>query len=424
MTLPMTPPASQTAPAATSSAPAPRTALVALWFPKPSETFVVSEATALRDAGVPLSAHSLYGAIAEGEAMRPAGVPVEHLGLARLPRILLDFALSLATRPGRTLSLLGRTLASPGGGLEKYGENILAVFCGFSLARRFRELGVEHVHAAWANGSATAAWCAASMLGVGFSFAARARDVLPPDGLLGAKLRQADFARVESSYFLGILRPFVPDCPDKVRLIHDACLMAPGTAEAPVPMRPPIRIAAIGRFVRKKGFQHLLEAAALLKAQGLETVVTLAGDGPLRPRLEAEAKGLGIADRVRFPGFLPHRRVPELLAESDMLVMPSVRNPDGDSDGLPTVLIEALAHRVPVVATRLAGIPDLVEDGVTGLLTPEGDAQAIARAIARLAGDREAALAMAANGRARVRELFSPEHYAARMLEQLARRPR
>jgi len=399
----------------------PRTALVALWFPKPSETFVVSEVTALRDAGVPLSVHSLYGPIAGGEAMRPAGVPVEHLGLVNLPRILLDFTSSLIAKPGRTLALLGRTLASPGGGLEKYGENILAVFCGFSLARRFKELGVEHVHAAWANGSATAAWCAASMLSIDFSFAARARDVLPPDGLLGVKLRQANFARVESSYFLGILRPFAPENPDKVRLIHDACLMAPTTTEAAVPMRPPIRIAAIGRFVRKKGFQHLLEAAALLKSQGLETIVTLAGDGPLRSQLEAQAKRLGIADRVRFPGFLPHQRVSELLSESDMLVMPSVCNPDGDSDGLPTVLIESLAHRVPVVATRLAGIPDLVEDGVTGLLTPEGDAQAIAKAIARLAGDREAALKMAANGRARARELFAPQHYAARMLEQLTR---
>lgn len=400
----------------------PRTALVALWFPKPSETFVASEAQALHDAGLPLSVHSLYGAIPAGEAMRPQGVPVERLGLAALPRILRDFLLTLATRPLLTLRLLGLALAAPGGGLEKYGENILSVFCGFSLARRFRSLGVEHVHAAWANGPATAAWCAANLAGIPYSLTARARDVHPPDGLLGRKLREAAFARGDSSYLLPHLRSFIPDSTHKVHLIHSACLMAPVAQEAPVPMLPPVRIAAIGRFVRKKGFRHLLEATALLRAEGIETQVTLAGDGPLRPQLEAQAKRLGLADCVRFPGFLPHSEVPQLLMASDLLAMPSVRNPDGDSDGLPTVLVEALLHRVPVVATRLAGIPDLVEHGQTGLLTPEGDARALAQAIAQLASDREAALALAARGRDRARDMFAPERLASRLIDLLRQR--
>lgn len=397
----------------------PRTAFVALWFPKPSETFVVSEAKALLAAGVPLSAHSLYGPLEGGAAMQPPGLPVEHLGLAALPSIAFAFLASLATRPLTTLALAGRVFCSPGGGLEKYGENILAVFCGFALARRFRELGVRHVHAAWANGSATAAWCAATLLGIGFSLSARARDVLPPDGLLAHKLRQASFARVESSYIAPILRRLIPESPGKVHLIYDACAMTP-VAEAPAPLRAPLRLVAIGRFVEKKGFGHLVEALALLRSQGIDVRLTLAGDGPQRTQLEAAARRLGVQDAVEFPGFVPYAGVPELLSRSDMLVMPSVRTPDGDSDGLPTVIIEAFLHRLPVVASDLAGIPDLVIHGQTGLLTPEADPRALAEAIARMASDRGAALAMAARGREMALNMFAPETYARGMLALLA----
>jgi len=105
-----------------------------------------------------------------------------------------------------------------------------------------------------------------------------------------------------------------------------------------------------------------------------------------------------------------------------MLAMPSIRRPNGESDGLPTVLIEALMHRVPVIATRLAGIPDLVEDGVTGLLTPEGDAEALARSIERYAGDREEAVAMAGRGRDKARAMFAPGRYVAIFFELLSGR--
>ncbi len=399
----------------------PRTAYISLWFPKPSETFVVSEAQTLHAAGLPLTVHSLYGPLKAGLAMQPEGLPVERLGLAAAPRIALAFFASLCTRPITTLSMLARVLASPGGGLEKYGENLLAFFCGVCLARRFKELGVEHVHAAWANGSATAAWCAAQLLGITFSFSSRAGDVHPPEGLLGFKLRQTSFALCESSFLVPHLRKYIPDTPEKVHLLYDV-LTLPPAAQAEVPMRQPIRICAIGRFIETKGFQHLIEALALVRAHGVEAQVTLAGDGAWMRPLKALTERLNLGDAVRFVGFLPHSQVPALLLNSDILAMPSIRKPNGKSDGLPTVIIEALLHRVPVVASALAGIPDLVEDGVTGLLTPEGDAKAIAQAILRLADDREAAVAMAARGRDKARVMFAPERYAKKFFELLATR--
>lgn len=399
----------------------PRTASITLWFPKPSETFVVSEAEALRKAGLPLSVHALYGPLKAGLPMQPKGLPVERLGLASAPAVLLAVLAGLFTRPLTALGILCRVLFSPGGGAEKYGENILAALCGFRLARRFRELGVAHAHAAWANGSATAAWCAARLNGITFSFTARAGDVHPPDGLLGHKLGAASFVLADSSFLVPHLAARNPGAAGKIHLVH-AVMTLPPAAEAPVAMRPPVRIAAIGRFVETKGFQHLLDALALVRAGGLDARLTLAGDGPWMGRLRARAARLGLEGVVDFPGFLPHAQIPALLLASDMLAMPSICRPNGDSDGLPTVLIEALLHRVPVIATRLAGIPDLVEDGVTGLLTPEGDAEAIAAAVLRLAEDREAALAMAAKGRQRALAMFAPERYVAAFLKLLAAR--
>jgi len=399
----------------------PRTATITLWFPKPSETFVVSEAEALRQAGLPLSVHSLYGPIEAGLAMRPEGMQVERIGMANAGGVLLAVLGSLLSRPLKSLALIGRVLLSPGGGWEKYGENFLAVLCGFKLARRFRELGVLHVHAAWANGSATAAWCAAELCGLSFSFSSRAGDVHPPDGLLAHKLAKASFALCESSFLVPHLRQFIPDAPQKVHLLHDV-LTLPPAAEAPVPMQAPVRICAIGRFVETKGFQHLIEALAIVRGRGLNARAVIAGDGPWMPRLRELAGHLRVAEAVDFPGFLPHEKVPALLLESDMLAMPSIRRPNGDSDGLPTVLIEALLHRVPVIATRLAGIPDLVEHGVTGLLTPEGDAEAIAAAIERYAADREAAVAMAGRGRDKARVMFAPGRYVDKFFELLTQR--
>lgn len=399
----------------------PRTAYITLWFPKPSETFVVSEADALRRAGLPLSVHSLYGPIDAGLAMLPEGMVVERLGLASATRIALAVLTSLATRPLTTLRLIGRVLCSPGGGWEKSGENFLAVLCGFALARRFRELGVAHVHAGWANGSATAAWCAAELNGLSFSFTSRAGDVHPPDGMLAHKLARTSFVLCDSSFLVPHLRRFVPAAPHKLHLVHGVQTLPPA-AEAEVPMRAPVRICAIGRLIETKGFQHLIEALALVRTRGLDARATIAGDGPWLDRLRELAHSQGVADAVEFPGFLPHSQVPALLLQSDMLAMPSIRKPNGDSDGLPTVIIEALLHRVPVIATRLAGIPDLVEHGVTGLLTPEGDVEAIARAIERYAGNRDEAVAMAAQGRDKARAMFAPGRYVDRFFALLAGR--
>ena len=401
----------------------PRTAYVALWFPKPSETFVASEVRALHQAGLSISVHSLYGALRNTDELTPEGVPVERLGMRAAPRVLLAFLTFLVQEPLTTLGLMGRTLFSRGHSLEKYGENLLAVLCGFSLARRFQSLGIEHIHAAWACGSATAAWCASSLTGIPFSFSGRAGDVHPPDGLLSLKLRQAAFARVDSAYNLPHLRSFIPGDPGKIHLVYNACTLGQDLRclpEAPVPMSNPLKLVAIGRFVETKGFQYLIESLALLRERGVVVHLTLAGDGAWRGRLKDLTQKLSLSESVRFPGFVPHTGVSAMLCEADMLVMPSVLRPNGSGDGLPTVIAEAFLHRLPVVATNVASIPDLVLHGQTGLLVSERDPKALADAIEWMAKNRAEALAMAAGGRERTLQMFAPGTCATRLIELLA----
>jgi glycosyltransferase involved in cell wall biosynthesis len=398
----------------------PRTAFVSLWFPKPSETFVYREILALWRMGLPVRVLCLYGPVRRGlsEEMQGTDIPIERLGLRSIPRILADTLRSLFTRPAKTLSILARVLSRPAGGAEKFGENVLAAFCGVSLARRCAQLRIEHVHAAWANGSATAAWVVSELTGIPFSFSARAGDVHPPDGLLGVKLRRAAFARVDSSYNLPHLRAFIPDTPEKVHLVYNARTMA-NFSEAPVPMKPPFRLLGIGRFVETKGFQFLIEALAILRAGNRDVRLTLAGDGPWKTRLAAFAAKLGLTGHVDFPGFVTHDQVSRLLTASDVLVMPSIRKPNGDSDGLPTVINESLYHRLPVVATDVASISDVIKHGQTGLLVPERDAKALAEAIETMLNNRDQAITMATAGRDLALAMFDPETCIGKMKELL-----
>jgi glycogen(starch) synthase len=153
------------------------------------------------------------------------------------------------------------------------------------------------------------------------------------------------------------------------------------------------RIVFVGRLVRPKGVDVLVDAASRLRTPGAR--ILLVGDGPERARLERQAQRLGVGDRVHVTGFLPHDRIPDLLATADLLVLPSVY------EELGTVLVEALHAGVPTVASRTGGIPEVVEHGVTGLLAPPGDAAALGRAIDIVLSDPGLAAAMGANARRR-----------------------
>lgn len=394
------------------------TAYILLKFPLPTETFVFGEVQDLRRLGLPLEVFTLYGAKRRhlSEEMEAASAGVQRLGWRAAPRVAAAIVHWWRRRPAVVKELLRAMAQQRWRETEKSGENVLALLASFELARRFEAAGVEHIHAPWASGCATAAWAASRLTDKPFSFTGRAWDIYPPDALIERKLRDAVLVRAETAAALRHLSALAGGSHEKLHVTYNGVPLR-ARREAPVAMQPPYRLLAMGRFVRKKGFDQLLRAAKLLADAGVDFSLTIAGDGMLRLPLQWLAAGLGIADRVRFPGFVRHDAVASLILDSDIFVMPSVVAPSGDKDGLPTVILEALAHRVPVVATAVSGIPELVEDGVTGLLVPERDPAALATAIRRLAADRDAALAMSERGRALVGERFDPDRNHRGVLE-------
>jgi len=171
----------------------------------------------------------------------------------------------------------------------------------------------------------------------------------------------------------------------------------------------PLRLVSVARLVEKKGIAYVLDAVRRLVDGGLDVRYEVAGDGPLRASLEALRERLGLQDQVRLLGWATPLQVRAALDRAHLLVAASVTASDGDEEGIPNVLKEAMASGLPVVATRHGGIPELVDDGVSGLLVPERDGRALADRVGFLAAHRESWAALCAAGRARVERDYDIE---------------
>jgi glycosyltransferase involved in cell wall biosynthesis len=401
----------------------PATAYILLWYPLPSETFIFREVENAKAAGMPFSVYALYGKAARhlSPEMRRVAPSVVRLGLRAVPRILMDMAYWAVRRPVETARILGSIPWRRWSCLEVAGENVWAMCAGFSLARMFLRHGIRRIHAGWANGPATAAWVASRLSGIPFSFSARAGDIYPPDGALAEKMRDACAVLTNNKANIPYLAAMVPEAAGKIRQIYNSLTLT-GKAVSPVHMEPPYRLLAVGRFCRTKGFDVLVDACAILARRGFPFQLTLVGAGLPWPTaiIRRRVRIHGLRARVFLPGFVSHDRMSELYAASDIFVMPSVIHSSGDRDGIPNVIMEALAHRLPVVATDVCGIPEVVEDGVTGRLVPQRDPGALADAIMDLAADRDRALVLAEAGRQRVAAMFDPQTNTRAILDFFA----
>ncbi|MHC1713274.1 MAG: glycosyltransferase family 4 protein [Solidesulfovibrio sp.] len=404
----------------------PKTAYILLWYPLPSETFIFREVENAKAAGMPFHVYALYGESGKNLSaeMRRVAPSVTRLGLGAAVTILADMVWWAIKKPVETARILSTIPWRRWSCLEVAGENVWAMCAGFTLARRFLADGIEHIHAGWANGPATAAWVASRLSGIPFSFSARAGDIYPQDGALGEKIRDAVAVHTNNKANIDYLSSITPGAGGKIRQIYNSLTLT-GRSESPVHMEPPYRLLAVGRFCRTKGFDYLIDACAILARRGFPFQLTLVGAGLPWPTavIRRRIRINGLRARVFLPGFVSHDRMGELYAASDIFVMPSVVHPSGDRDGIPNVIMEALAHRVPVVATDVCGIPEVIEEGVTGHLVPQRNPEAIADAVMALAGNRECALTLAAAGRDRVAALFNPATNTQAILDFYAAMP-
>jgi glycosyltransferase involved in cell wall biosynthesis len=234
--------------------------------------------------------------------------------------------------------------------------------------------------------------------------------------LLRRIVRGSDAVTAISSYTAARLRRQVPDADPTV---------IPFGAAVDAPAVPPpwawdgsraFELLFVGRLVERKGVHLLLEAVAALRAER-SVLLHVVGDGPERDRLTALAARLGLEDAVRFHGFVSAPELKRRLSSCDAFVLPAVVDAKGDTEGLGVVLIEAMGHARPVIASAAGGIVDIVRDGESGLLVPPGDAAALAAAISRLMDDPPAARALGLRGRRAMEEGFSWDAISSRLAE-------
>lgn len=386
-------------------------AYVLLWFPLSSETFIFREIVQLRELGLDIRVYTMYGKALRGcsREMRDYAGPVRRMGIAAFFRIWAAFFRAFRRDPAGVRRLLAEGFFRRMRNLESLGENLWCFMAGFLLAEYCRRDRVELIHSSWANGPATAAWVASRLTGIPFAFTGRAGDIYPEDGLLSEKSRDARFIRTNNAANVAWLRSFCPHgSEDKVRLVYNSLTF---TERQPclMPMQPPYRLLAVGRFARTKGFPELLTAMARLRRERVPVRLTLVGDGAWRGRLLRRRRRLGLEDCVDMPGFVPNDELRRYMQSHDVLVVPSVVHGNGDRDGIPNVIMEALSMRMPVVATDVCGIAEVIRNGETGLLVPQRDPAALARAVRAMLEDRDAAARMAERGRELVEAMFDKD---------------
>jgi colanic acid/amylovoran biosynthesis glycosyltransferase len=391
-----------------------RVAYILLWFPEPTQTFILDEVNTLVGLGLDVTVFALYG---PRPAHRLAGLatvqaPVVHLGLASLGEVLGSLARLRRDWGPAAPPFLRQVLLRRWRSLETAGEALWAALAGVHLAPRFRAEGFTHLHAPWADGPATAAWVASTLSGIPFSFCGHAHDIYPPDGALQEKLAAASLVRTISYANCRYLSDLAPQAAGKiVHITYGAPLTA--SPRPPRPLTPPFRVLALGRLVEKKGFPVLLAACRHLTEGGVDVHLTLAGDGPQRRRLVRLAQEYGLDTRVDFLGHVPHNQVPELFRQADLFVMPCLVARRGDRDGLPNVILEALAFQVPVVATDVNGVNEAVLPGQTGWLAPPEEPRLLAQAMHEALSQPEESQRRAQAGRELVtREFDSRTNYA------------
>ena len=278
---------------------------------------------------------------------------------------------------------------------------------------------IRHLHAHFGTQAATIARLAARFAGVTYSLTAHAKDIYheysePVN--LARKIADAAFTITVSDYNLAHLREQYPaEAP--VYRIYNGLDLEQFPYHAPE-NRPP-HLLAVGRLVEKKGFPDLIDAIAALRERGINCTCDIIGDGNQRETLAAHIARLHLEDRVRLLGNRSQAEVKNHIRQAAMLIAPSVISADGDRDGLPTILVEAMALGTPCISTNIVGIPELVRDGDTGLLAPPNDPPALADTIARLLNDPALAVRLATNARALIERDYNIHANTAQLREHI-----
>lgn len=403
---------------------APPVGYVLRMFPQASETFVANEVLELEQLGLPVRIYS-YRRPREAvrhDVVRRIRAPVTYLPdpLWRHPLVLVRAHRALYRRgPARYRGAFRYALRS------FLRERDLDVWRRFTQAGYLATLiardGVTRLHAHFAHGATHVALLTAMFLDLPFGFSAHARDIYTAKrSLLCEKIAAARYVVTCTEANRSHLRDLAgADHRDKIVLAYHGVNLAKfAPAHDVVRAESPV-VLAVGRLVEKKGFPHLLRACRLLLDRGRAFRCVIIGEGPERAQLEAQVRSLGLDDVVTLPGACTQEELVDDYHRATLVALPCRVLRNGDRDGIPNVLVEAMAAGLPVVSTAVSGIPELIESGENGLLVPEGDDAALAAAIELLLQDGALRARLARNARATVEQHFDSAANARGLLDLL-----
>jgi glycosyltransferase involved in cell wall biosynthesis len=386
-------------------------AYIAGEFPKISETFVYREVRGLRKRGWRVV----------GVSLNPAGNIPSELNDLMHDRLVVYGEERFAT----LAASIGDRFAHPFHAIHTRATEMTDVFCpgekiglstrlklplqavaGIGLARRLREFGVEHIHCHFAHAPTTVGMYAALQLDVPFSFTGHANDIFQRRALLKKKLQRASFVACISEWHKKFYESIEPDAQNKYEVIRCGVEIPPYAEVSPPD--DVLKILTICRLVEKKGVDTLITAAAELNRRGIRTKLTIAGDGPDRSRLGKIARELiDQGDWLVWLGAVSNTKVPCLLNDADVMALPCRVDANGDKDGIPVVLMEAMAGGTAVVSGDLPAIRELITDGQDGLLVEGNNPGLLADKLAMLWKDPDLRKRLAEAGRRKVELEFS-----------------
>lgn len=380
-------------------------------FPSFGQTFCYREVAELERQGTKVHVFSIRRPVDEPPedwdrslVERVDYLPEEKALVAQVERIL------------KTKSVPDQARAA----VKEWGRqsDFLRLYQAIYVGIRLQEKGVRHIHAHFAGMAARTAYWIKEFFGVPYGFTAHANDIFAPRDFVVslAKLIGNAAAVVSvSDYAVRSLQERFPESAAKIHRVYNGVDLARfGVTDFG---GAPAEIVSIGRLIEKKGFGDLINACALLRSRDRKFQCTIIGEGPLEESLRTQIAAADLKQFVTLTGPQTQSEITKRLAHATIFALPCTHEAGGGMDNLPTVIMEAMAAGLPVISTRLAGIPEMVEDGASGELVPERDPTALAAAIEKLLDDPERARRLGERGRQIAREKFSIETSARQLVE-------
>jgi colanic acid/amylovoran biosynthesis glycosyltransferase len=389
-------------------------------YPVLTTTFIDREIQGLFDMGADLRIVSIRRpSMALSPTQEEIRRRVSYLLPVSIPRLVTSHTYWLLRRPRTVLGLLLWLLRRPHGEGSRL-RTVLHVSTALYAAYSHRDRRGIHIHAHFVDRAATVALVMGRLLDATYSVTAHANDIYLRPVLLPEKFAGATFAATCTEYNRRhLVEVLGASLGAKVaRIYHGLDLAGYGARPEPNGARP--LIVTVGQLKEKKGLRHLIDACRLLADRGVELECEIVGDGPLRDELATQVEVLGLGDRVRLTGALPHPQVVDRYRRASVFVLPCVVAADGDRDGIPNAILEAMAMAIPVVSTPISGIPEVVREGETGLLVPPADPGALADALERLLANPAARGELGARGQAFVTAEFDIARNVRRLADAFA----